>query len=86
MCPSSDHEKSIRDALATVQTATSRPSPKKKFDNKFDDKLELDRAKSAARVDKLRAQQRRFQQLNEHCDKAVAEIRASLERPQSERS
>ena len=76
----SDRENSTRGILATAKAATSRPSPKQKFDNKFDS----DRAKSAARVDKLQAQQRRFQQLNEHCDKAVAEIRASLERSQSE--
>jgi hypothetical protein len=82
MCPSSNDERLIREALATVQKATSRPSPKDKFDNKFD----VDRAKPATRADKLQAQQRRFQELNEHCDKAVAEIRASLERPQSERS
>ncbi|MGZ5921679.1 MAG: hypothetical protein ACXWLT_07925 [Rhizomicrobium sp.] len=78
MCPSSDHEKSTRDALATVQTAISRPSPKSKFDS--------DRAKPAVRVDGLLAQQRKFQELNELCDKAVAEIRASLERPHSEGS
>ena len=82
MCPSSDHEKSSRDALATVQTATSRPSPKSKFDNKFDS----DRAKPAVRIDGLLAQQQKFQELNELCDKAVAEIRASLERPQSQGS
>jgi hypothetical protein len=73
MCPSSDHEKSTRDALATVQTANSRPSPKSKFDS--------DRAKPAVRVDGLLAQRRKFQELNELCDKAVAEIRASIERP-----
>jgi hypothetical protein len=76
----SDREKSTRDALATAKAATSRPSPKQKFDNKFDS----DRAKSAMRVvDELRAQQQRSQELNEYCDKAVAEIRASLERSQS---
>jgi hypothetical protein len=78
MCPSSGYEKSTRDALATVQTVTSRPSPKSKFDS--------DRAKPAMRVDGLLAQQQKFQELNELCDKAVAEIRASLERPQSEGS
>lgn len=76
MCPSSFHEKSTQDALATVQTAASGLSPKNKFDR--------DGAKSAARLVKLRAQQQRFQELNEHCDKAVAEIRASLERSQRE--
>ena len=78
MCPQSDHEKSTRDPFVTVQTATSRPSPKSKFDS--------DRAKPAVRVDGLMAQQQKFQELNELCDKAVAEIRASLERPQNEGS
>jgi len=32
----------------------------------------------------FRAQLQRFQQLNEYCDQAVAEIRASLERTQNE--
>jgi hypothetical protein len=84
MCPSSDHEKSIRDPLATVQTATltSFPSPKSKFDNKFDP----DREKSAMRIGKLREQQQKIHELNQHCDKAVAEIRASLERSQGKGS
>jgi hypothetical protein len=78
MCPPSDHEKSIRVLSTTVQIATStpRPSPKNTFDNKFD--LE----KSAIRVGKLREQQQKIHELNQHCDKAVAEIRASLERSQ----
>ena len=75
----SDREKSIRGILAKAKAATSLPSPKQKFDNKFDS----DPTKSATGVDKLRAQQQRSQELNEYCDKAVAEIRASLERSQS---
>lgn len=78
MCPSSDHEKSIQDLLATVQATTSRPSPKNRFDQ--------DREKPTTRVDKLCAQQQKFRELNEHCDKAVAEIRASLERSQGKGS
>ena len=80
MCPTPDYEKSILDLLATVQTTASRPSrkgrpsPKKKFD--------LDPQQSATRVEKLRAQEQISSKLNEHYDKAVAEIRASLERSQ----
>jgi hypothetical protein len=83
MCPSSDQktsdqEQSIRDALARVQTATSRLAP--------GNESGLDRPNSAMGVGKLHAQLQRFQDLNELCDKAVAEIRASLERPQGEDS
>jgi hypothetical protein len=34
----------------------------------------------------LRAQRERFQRLNDYCDQAVAEIRASLEQTQNERN
>jgi hypothetical protein len=78
MCPSPDHDKLIQDALAAVQEAASRFSPKDRFD--------LDQAEPAARIGNLRLMQQRFQQLNELCDKAVAEIRASLERTQGEGS
>lgn len=42
-----------------------------------------DQGESATQQDKLREQMQRFQQLNEYCDQAVAEIRASLEGTQS---
>jgi hypothetical protein len=72
MCPPPDRDKLLQDALAAVQAAASRLSPKDKFDG----------TESAMRAGKLRVQQQRFQLLNEHCDKAVAEIRASLDRAQ----
>ena len=40
----------------------------------------IDREGPAKRAVKLRALQQRFQKLNEYCDEAAAEIRASLER------
>ena len=80
MCPTSDHEKSISELLATVQAAT--PPPLRKSRSSLKQRFDLDREKSAARVEKLRAQQQRSMALNEHYDKAVAEIRASLERSQ----
>jgi len=55
-----------------IAAAASRPSPAEKFD--------VDRTGPAARSQSLHAQQQRFAKLNEHCDQAVAEIRASLER------
>jgi hypothetical protein len=70
MCPSPDHDKSIQDALAAVQAAASRFSLKNKF--------EMNRAESATRVGNLRGQQQRFQQLNKYCNRAIAEISASL--------
>jgi hypothetical protein len=81
MCPSSDQEtsdqeQSIRDALARVQTSRLASG----------NEADLDRSNSAMGVGKLHAQLQRFQDLNELCDKAVAELRASLERPQGEDS
>jgi hypothetical protein len=46
----------------------------------FQESVASDRAESAAAAGNLRAQMQRCQQLNEYCDRAVAEIRASLER------
>lgn len=88
MCPSSDHEKSIQDLLETVQPATSRSSPKARPSpkNKFDNKSDLDREKSATPAGKLYAQLQKFHELNDHCDKAVTEIRASLQRSQGKGS
>jgi hypothetical protein len=72
MCPYPDHDKLIQEALAAVQEAASRLSPT--------DKIDLVPAESASRVD-LQALEQKFQQLNEHCRKTIAEIRASLDRP-----
>jgi hypothetical protein len=41
-----------------------------------------DPAGSATATDKFRAQLQSSQRLNEYCNQAVAEIRASLDRPQ----
>lgn len=63
---------SMQAALATAEAAASRPSPAERFN--------IDREGPAKRAGKLRALQQQFQKLNEYCDEAVAEIRASLER------
>jgi hypothetical protein len=52
--------------------AASLPSPADRFN--------IDREAAARRALKLRAMQQRLQRLNDYCDKAAAEIRASLER------
>jgi hypothetical protein len=63
------HDESMR---ATPSAAEARPSPADRFN--------IDREGPARRAGKLQALQQRFQKLNEYCDEAVAEIRASLER------
>lgn len=57
------------------KAAASRPSPAEQFDD--------DRDEPEIRVNRLRAQQQRFQKLHEYHDEALAEIRASLERAPS---
>jgi hypothetical protein len=63
---------STRAVLATGDAAASVPSPAGRFN--------IDREAAAKRALKLRAMQQRLQRLNDYCDKAAAEIRASLER------
>jgi hypothetical protein len=50
----------------------------------FPERTASDQAESATLVANLRAQRQRFQQLNEFCDRAIAEIRASLEPSENE--
>jgi hypothetical protein len=57
------------------KAAASRPSPAEQFDD--------DRDEPEIRINRLRAQQQRFQKLHEYYDEALAEIRASLERAPS---
>jgi hypothetical protein len=64
---------SLQAALAALEAMASRPSPADRFN--------IDRDGPAKRAVKLQALQQRFQKLNEYCDEAAAEIRASLERP-----
>lgn len=64
---------SLQAALAALEAVASRPSPADRFN--------IDRDGPAKRAVKLQALQQRFQKLNEYCDEAAAEIRASLERP-----
>ena len=59
-------------ALAARDAAVSLPSPADRFN--------IDREAAAKRALKLKAMQQRLQRLNDYCDKAAAEIRASLER------
>lgn len=63
---------SIKAALAALEAVASAPSPADRFN--------FDRDGPAKRAIKLRALQQRFQKLNDYCDEAAAEIRASLER------
>jgi hypothetical protein len=50
----------------------------------FQESVASDRAESATSAGSLGAQLQKSRQLNEYCDRAVAEIRASLERSQNE--
>jgi hypothetical protein len=50
----------------------------------FQEKGASDRASSATSAGSLGAQLQKSQELNEYCDRAVAEIRASLARSQNE--
>ncbi|WP_028348643.1 hypothetical protein [Bradyrhizobium murdochi] len=72
MSSTNGRDTSIRAALAAVEAAASRPSPVDRFN--------IDREGPAKRAVKLEALRQRFQKLNEYCDEAAAEIRASLER------
>jgi hypothetical protein len=69
---SKGHDTSFQAALAALEAAISLPSPADRFN--------IDRDGPAKRAARLRALQQRFQKLNEYCDEAAAEIRASLER------
>jgi hypothetical protein len=69
---SDDHDQLIEHALAAVQAAALRISPKEKFGSESTD--------FASRMADLKVQQQRFRLLDEHCNEAVAKIRASLER------
>ena len=72
MSSSNGHDPSMRAAHAAGEAAASPPSPADRFN--------IDREAAAKRALKLRAMQQRFRRLNDYCDKAAAEIRASLER------
>ena len=50
----------------------------------FEESTASDRAGSATSAGNLSAQLQKSQELNEYCDRAVAEIRASLARSQNE--
>lgn len=73
MSSSKRPDTSLQAALAALEAVASRPSPADRFN--------IDRDGPAKRAVKLQALQQRFQKLNEYCDEAAAEIRASLERP-----
>jgi hypothetical protein len=72
MSSSNGHDASLLAALAALEATASRPSPADRFN--------IDREAAAKRALKLKAMQHRLQRLNDYCDKAAAEIRASLER------
>jgi hypothetical protein len=67
---SADRDERLQGALAAVDDALFRGSPKDKFD--------VDRTDHETRASELKALNQRFQQLDEHYSRAVAEIRASL--------
>jgi hypothetical protein len=73
MSSTKGEETSLQAALAALEAMASRPSPANRFN--------IDRDGPAKRAAKLRALQQRFEKLNEYCDEAAAEIRASFERP-----
>ena len=72
MSSTNGQDTSMRAALAAGEGTSSLPSPADRFN--------IDREAAAKRALKLRAVQQRLQRLNDYCDKAAAEIRASLER------
>jgi hypothetical protein len=72
MSSTNGHDTTMQTALAVAEAAATRPSPADRFN--------IDRDGPAKRAVKLRALTQRFQKLNEYCDEAAAEIRASLER------
>jgi hypothetical protein len=72
---SSDREKRLQGALAAVDDALFRTSPKEKFDV---DRTDPDGSDHEARASELKVLNERFQQLDEYFSRAVAEIKASL--------
>lgn len=62
-----------RDKSRRAMKAETAPSPADRFN--------IDREGPARRAGKLRDLQQHFQKLDRHYETAVAEIRASLERP-----
>jgi hypothetical protein len=75
MRKSSDREKRLKGALAAVDDALFRTSPKEKFDR---DAADPDSIDLKAHASDLKALNQRFQQLDEYYSRAVAEIKASL--------
>jgi hypothetical protein len=73
---SSDRDKRLQGALAAVDDALFRTSPKQKFDLDRTDPGHGDREPRA--ID-LNAMNQRFQQLDEYYSRAVAELKASLD-------
>jgi hypothetical protein len=72
MSSTNGQDTSMRAVLAAGDAAVSLPSPADRFN--------IDREAAATRALKLKAIQQRLQRLNDYCDKAAVEIRASLER------
>lgn len=72
MCPSPDGDDSVHAALAAVEAVISRFLEANKSDPD-------DPADSSVRVGYFPALQQRSQQLNEHCEEAIDEIRGSLD-------
>jgi hypothetical protein len=72
----SDGEERLQGALAAIDDALFRTSPKDKFDL---DRTDLDRADQNARANELKTLNQRFQRLDEFYNRAVAEIKALRE-------
>jgi hypothetical protein len=75
MRKSSDRDKRLKGALAAVDEALFRTSPKEKFDR---DRPNPDPPDLEAHASDLKALNQRLQQLDEYYSRAVAEIKASL--------
>ena len=74
MRKSSDRDTRLQGALDAVDDAAFGVSPGASPKDKFD----VDRADGKIRAIELKALNQRFQQLDEHYSRAVAEIKASL--------
>lgn len=72
MTSSKGNDPATRAALALGEAAARRPSPADRFN--------IDREGPAKRALKLRELQQQFEKLNDYCNEAAAEIRASLAR------
>lgn len=72
MSSTNGYDPATRAAMALGEAAARRPSPADRFN--------IDREGPAKRALKLQELQQQFEKLNDYCNEAAAEIRASLAR------